>query len=200
MIVQIMKDKKNQLIEELQIKRKNDRYLNDDIEKTILDHFFPSNTVELVDSMSNVTASFYGLLMKFSTENLGDDYTKRLSEKLFYELGRMKAGQALHKMPDMPHNSKSFINVFIFTVYTSSPGYSFSIDKYTDSHSILKISGTDRYHQISTLLKITSQLNWPPFMPFMSGIKDRLSLTASPDLKFSNYERNSQCTALIEFK
>lgn len=194
-----MTSEKKLLLTELRAIRNNDQYLNESIRKTLIDNFFPSDTKDLVESMSNVTAAFYGLLIKDVADSFGTNHARDMSEKLFRSMGKIKAEQALGKMPALPRNTKAFIIVFIFTVYTSSPGYSFSIEKYSDKHSILRVTGTDRYHKICEALKITHMLNSPPALPFLNGINDALGLGATIDLKFSSCDENSKCLALIDF-
>ena len=191
-------ERKKQLLERLKPVRGQDEYLTDDLKNNLISNFFPSDTSELVTGLSNVTSAFYGFLLRDAANMVGLDKISELSENLFYLLGKFKAQQAMEKQ-DLPKDMRAFAIVGVFAIYTSSPEYSFTIRKFTEDHTVLYVSGVDRYHKMSQQLGISSYLNWPAAYSFMKGINDALQLRAKIEFELSPFDKDSNCGCLYEF-
>ena len=190
---------KSRLLDELELFRGQDEYLSDGLRHHFLEHFFPENVTELVSGLSNVVSAFYGFLLRDIGNLIGKDKIASFSENLFYALGKFKAEQALETMFDIPRDTRAFVIVGIYAVYTASPEYSFSIEKYTENHTIFRVHGIDRYHKIGLKLGISEDLTWPASLPFMKAVNDVLGLNSEIDIELSPYDADSKCSITYHF-
>ena len=92
-----MKEKKS-LFEELRLLRGDDQYPSQEIKEKLIDLYLPATVSDLAINLSNITSQFYDLQLHSIGEQYGVDKIRLHSDKLFYNLGKAKAEQALIKM------------------------------------------------------------------------------------------------------
>lgn len=183
------------LLEDLKVLRREDIYLTQEIETKCKDHFFPSGVNELTLDLSNVTSAFYGLALKNIGEEYGVNGIKKISEKVFYDLGRLKAIQCKSKLEDFPEDTTALALVVISAIYNASPEYTFEILKFSPNETSIKLGGTDRYLRVLSQLDIDSHIDFPVLVSFFEGIKDELNITCNIDYESDiNKEENKTNT------
>lgn len=187
---------KNKLMTDLNPVRVNDVYLHREIEETCKSFFFPESTLQLALDQSNVTSAFYGLALKNIIELYGKDSANIISEKIFYDLGRIKAQQCKVKLESFPQDTTAFAFVIISAIYNASPEYNFHILKFSAKETIIKMFGVDRYLRILVQLEIDNCINFPTLIPFMKGINDELQLDCKieVDSKIDKQENTTSTT------
>jgi hypothetical protein len=186
--------------EELLPLRKNDVYSDDVIKKRIIKDFFPESASSLTQDLSNVTSAFYGFLLQKAGVLAGFDNVNSLSEELFYELGKLKTDQACQKMSDLPRDTRAFAIIAISAIFNASPEYIFSVEKFTSDHTIINLSGEDRYHKIASMLGFAEYLQWPTLTPFMRAINDTLNLQSEIYVDLISLNEKSETYCKYEFK
>jgi|GEM_PF-1132836 len=174
---------KNPLMEDMHFIRKNDVYLTKEIEEVCRDSFFPKTTLELALNLSNVTSSFYGLALKNVIEQYGESAANAISEKIFYDLGRIKTQQCKSKLQDFPNDTRAFAYVIVSAIYNSSPEFIFEIIQFSSSVTEIKLNGVDRYLRVLSQLEIDQYIKYPTLNPFMDGIRDELQLDCNIDFQ-----------------
>lgn len=187
---------KNKLMTDLDPVRVHDVYLHREIEETCKSFFFPENTLQLALDQSNVTSAFYGLALKNIIELYGKDSANIISEKIFYDLGRIKTQQCKVKLEKFPQDTTAFAFVIICAIYNGSPEYNFHILKFSAKETIIKMFGVDRYLRILAQLEIDDCINFPTLTPFMKGINDELQLDCriEVDSKIDKQENTTSTT------
>lgn len=180
--------------------RGKDNYGNLDLKEELLEKFFPKSPIELTHDLSNVTAAFYGFLLLKSGDLIGYDKINSLSEQLFFELGKLKTNQAVQKVPHLPKDTRAFAIVAISAIFNASPEYQFSIEKFTEEHTIIILTGEDRYHKIASALGLSKYLTWPTLKPFMQAIKSELNLTTRIETELILLNDKSETICKYEFK
>ncbi len=191
-------DTQIQLIESLHSFRSKDLFHNDRLENEIIATFFPKNINELVGDLSNVTSAFYGLLLKIIGDSYGNKSINDISERLFYELGKLKTTQAMEKMNNFPIDTRAYPIVLISAIYNASPEYRFEIKNFTKEESIIELSGVDRYHRITSDLSIHKYLNWPTLKSFVDGITDSLKINCLDQINLKSMKDDN--TTICEYK
>lgn len=153
--------------------RKNDTFccneFEDEIKKSI-----PSELEVLVNGLSNVTAAFYGITMDLIGANFGKDKIDFISSALNYRIGKMKA---LDYQSNIGMENKGTINVIeiiIYSIFSASPDFAFSVKKLTKEESSIEITGIDRYYKVCKELNIEQYIEWPAQRGFLKGIIDQL--------------------------
>lgn len=179
--------------------REKDVYLTQEIEKACIDNFFPTTTTELTLDLSNVTSAFYGLALKSIYELYGKESVNSISEKIFYDLGRIKTQQCKSKLPNFPQNTKAFAFVIISAIYNASPEYTFEVIKFTTDETIIKLEGIDRYLRILSQLEIDEYVKFPTLLPFMNGIKDELQLDCNIDFQSDINKSENKTSTTYKF-
>ncbi|MDV7695788.1 hypothetical protein N6B72_02535 [Chryseobacterium soli] len=186
---------KTKLLEDLQVLRREDVYLTQEIETKCKDHFFPAGVNELTLDLSNVTSAFYGLALKNIGEEYGVQGIKKISEKVFYDLGRLKAIQCKSKLEDFPADTTALALVVISAIYNASPEYTFEILTFSPNETSIKLTGVDRYLRVLSQLELDSYIDFPVLIPFFEGIRDELNLTCTIDFESDmNKEENKTNT------
>jgi hypothetical protein len=159
--------------------REQDSYLTEEIKAKCEKYLTPSSINDLVLGLSNVTAAFYGLALKHISSELGKEAVSRISKKIFYDLGKMKANQCREKMENFPYDTTAFALTTITAIYTSNPEYVFTILEFSPEKTVIQLEGVDRYLKILTQLEIDEQVEFPVLISFMEGINDELNLNSS---------------------
>lgn len=174
---------KNNLIKDMHFIRGNDVYLTQELKNLCIESFFPENTAELVLDLSNVTSAFYGLALKNINELYGGDSANSISEKIFYDLGRIKTQQCKLKLENFPNDTRAFAFVLVSAIYNASPEYVFEVLQFSPERTEVKLEGVDRYLRILSQLGIDQHIKFPTLIPFMNGIKDELQLSCKIDFQ-----------------
>lgn len=187
---------KNKLMTDLNAVRINDVYLHHEIEATCKASLFPENTLQLALDQSNVTSAFYGLALKNIITLYGKDAANIISEKIFYDLGRIKTQQCREKLQDFPRDTTAFAYVIISAIYNASPEYNFQIIEFSPRETCVKMFGIDRYLRILSQLEIDSHIDFPTLIPFMKGINDELGLDCkiAVDCQIDRQENTTSAT------
>src|SRR5699024_4228983 len=86
--------------------RNEDHYPPEINIENLINSFFPNSIESLVLELSNITASFYGLLLQQAPYLQGDRFVETLSQATFYQLGKLKAQQALSKSQNIHRDSR----------------------------------------------------------------------------------------------
>lgn len=186
---------KNKLMTDLSPVRVNDVYLHHEIEEKCKASLFPENTLQLALDQSNVTSAFYGLALKNIIEVYGKDSANMISEKIFYDLGRIKAQQCKSKMENFPLDATAFAYVIISAIYNASPEYNFHIIKFSEKETVIKMFGIDRYLRILSQLEIDNCISFPTLVTFMEGINDELNLGCKIEVE-SQIDRSKSTTSV----
>lgn len=173
--------------------RNEDHYPPEINIENLIDSFFPNSIESLVLELSNITASFYGLLLQQALYLQGDRFAETLSQATFYQLGKLKAQQALSKSQNIHKDSRGIALVIISAIFTSSPEFKIKVMKFEASEVRLYITGVDRYHRIAKMLNIEEKMSWPTVKPFLLGIRDCLGIDCNISAKIIRLEDNSQC-------
>lgn len=179
--------------------REQDHYLTEEIKEQCQKYFVPNTINDLTLGLSNVTAAFYGLSLKHISTEFGKEATNRISKKIFYDLGKMKAIQCRDKMPDFPYDTKAFALTTITAIYTSNPEYVFTISEFSPEKTVLKLEGVDRYLKILKELKIDDQIELPTLLGFMEGINDELALDAKITYEIEVNEKENTTNTTYTF-
>ncbi|MCG9792073.1 hypothetical protein [Flavobacterium algicola] len=179
--------------------REQDNYLTEEIKEKCQKFFVPASIDELTLGLSSVTASFYGLGLKHISEEFGKDATSRISKKIFYDLGKMKAKQCRDKMPQFPYDTTALAMTTITAIYTSNPEYVFTIMAFSPEKTVLKLEGVDRYLKILAELGIEDQIEMPTLLTFMEGINDELNLKADIEYEIDIDEENNTTNTTYTF-
>ena len=191
---------KQSLLNNLEPLRGNDSFPSINLKHEIIDLFFPQNTSELTQNLSNVTSAFYGLLLKNIGEEIGNENIDLQSKKLFYQLGKLKTLQALEMNPKLERNARSFAIVLISAIYNASPEYIFTIEKYTKKNTTIILTGVDRYLRILTELEIAQYVTFPTLLPFLQAINDTLEINCEIEYNFNTSEKENEAQCIYNFK
>jgi hypothetical protein len=184
--------------EALRALRANDRYPDAAHRRAWITTLFPAAPEDAVVGLSNVTAAFFGLLLR-NAEAVGGTPVDVLSRALFRDLGRLKAQEVVAKMPSLPRDTRGLAVVLVSAIFTASPEYTFSIDAYAPERTVLHLSGHDRYHRIAAKLGFERRLAWPTLVPFFEGIASELGVSCSVDADVLRLDADSTCEYVFEF-
>ena len=179
--------------------RENDKFPNQDLEKHIIDKIFPKDAEELSLKLSNVTAGFYGFVLKNVGEQCGWDKVDSISKSIFIELGQLKTIEAQEKGLDIPNDTRALAIIFISAVYTSSPEYKFEFFKYTSEETLMRIFGASRYYRIAKKLNIETHISWPVLIPFFEGIARQVGIECKIGIDRKILENDGRCNCLARF-
>lgn len=187
---------------EVQGIRAMDVYPGEEVKAALVDKTFPKSAEDMTLKLSNVTAAFYGLMLKHVGQRFGWNEIDGLSRNVFRELGRLKTREALESGIDLPRDARGLIVVFITAVHSASPEYNFHVLEYAPNISVVRIFGISRYDRIAKTLDIEEHLTWPELVPFFEGIAEELGIKCaiSTDLKdlgeAGRYDCIYRCTSL----
>ncbi|SKA36973.1 hypothetical protein SAMN04488128_104202 [Chitinophaga eiseniae] len=181
------------LAQELSALRKKDSYHPDMDAAAVFNRYSPGSLQQLMQGMSEITASFYGLLLQQAVALEGPDMAEALSSSLIYTLGKNKAGRIMEMHPLLDRDARGTIEIVIAAIFTASPEFNFEVDSFTATEVAFTIRGTDRYHRISRQLQITHLLKWPVILPFLEGIRDVVAPGWKVATLASAVDENSNC-------
>ncbi|WP_426479152.1 hypothetical protein ACP3T3_06795 [Chryseobacterium sp. CBSDS_008] len=173
--------------------RKNDIYLPQMDRDTIVVDFFPETIPQLVQCLSDITAAFYGGMLKQAGDLFGPEAINQLSTSFFYNLGATNAMNNLSKRPELKSGLPDTAKILIATIFTSSPEYSFEFIELDDQKLVMLIKGQDRYHRIARSFNIENNLTWPVIKPFIEGICAGMKLNTSCKMDVLKLKENSTC-------
>ena len=185
--------------EQLKNIRAEDKFPNQELEKQIIDKIFPKDAEELSLKLSNVTAGFYGFVLKNVGKQCGWDKVDSISKSLFIELGQLKTIEAQEKCIDIPKDTRALAIIFISAVYTSSPEYKFEIFKLTPEETLMRIFGASRYYRIAKELNIETHISWPVLIPFFEGIARQVGIECKIEIDSKILENNGRYNYLARF-
>ena len=92
---------------EIQGIRADDTYPDEEIKAYLVEKTFPKSAEEMTLKLSNVTAAFYGLMLKHVGQQFGWKEVDVLSKRVFRELGRLKTREALDNGIDLPRDCRA---------------------------------------------------------------------------------------------
>lgn len=173
--------------------RGDDHYLPEMNIENVINSFFPNSIENLVLELSNITASFYGLLLQQALHLQGENFVETLSQATFYQLGKLKAQQALSKNQNIYKDARGIAVVILSAIFTSSPEFKIQVIRFEASEVRLYVTGVDRYHRIAKMLGIEEKISWPTVQPFILGIRDFLGIDCIINTKIIRLDSNSQC-------
>ncbi|PWN72373.1 hypothetical protein C1631_007185 [Chryseobacterium phosphatilyticum] len=173
--------------------RKHDIYLPEMDPDQIISDFFPGTFTELVQRLSEITAAFYGGLLKQSGKLFGSEAIEQLSAAFMYDLGTKMTLRTLGIKPDLPFGIPTAVKIIIAAVFTSSPEYNFEFKELNDHKAEVLIKGTDRYHRITQNLEISELLQWPVIRPFIQGVCDTMGLDVLLNIQVIKLDPDSSC-------
>lgn len=161
---------------ELQNIRAKDIYPDEEVKAFLVDKTFPASAEELTLRLSNVTAAFYGVMLKLVGEKFGWQEVDLLSKAVFRQLGQLKTREALEGGIEVPPDSRAPCVVFITAVHSASPEYNFHVFEYSPEKTVVRVFGTSRYDRIAKMLGIEEHLTWPELTPFFQGVAEEMGI------------------------
>lgn len=170
---------------EVQGIRAKDTYPDEEVKAYLVDRTFPKSAEDMTLKLSNVTAAFYGIMLKHVGLRFGWDEIDPLSRNVFRELGRLKTREALDNGIEVPRDCRALALVFITAVHSASPEYNFHVFEYLPQDTAVRVFGTSRYDRIAKMLDIEEHLTWPELTPFFEGIAEEMDVACKieTDLK-----------------
>ena len=170
---------------ELQGIRAKDTYPDEEVKAYLVDKTFPKSAEDMTLRLSNVTAAFYGLMLKHVGLRFGWPEVDTLSKSVFRELGRLKTREALENGIEVPRDCRALALVFITAVHSASQEYNFHVFEYLAQETAIRVFGISRYDRIAKKLDIEQHLTWPELIPFFEGIAEELGISCKieTDLK-----------------
>ncbi|OLF52972.1 hypothetical protein [Pseudomonas chlororaphis] len=164
--------------------------------------FYPDSLLELTRSQSDITASFYGQMLKQAGELFGVQRMQELSRRTFYQIGKGMAQRHVARKPQLERNARGITTLLLAAIYTSSPEYRFEILQFDAGHARIRITGTDRYHRITHALGIDQHLQWPAFDGFFIGLRDELGLAELYSIRsqLNHLDEHSCCDYEIDIR
>lgn len=184
---------------EVQGIRANDTYPDEEIKAFLVDKTFPKSAEDLTLRLSNVTAAFYGLMLKHVGLHFGWDEVDALSKRVFRELGRLKTREALEGEVDLPRDARAPIVVFITAVHSASPEYNFHVLEYQSEVAAVRVFGISRYDRIAKKLEIEQHLTWPELTPFFEGVAEELEINIAIDTELKHLGEGGRYDCIYEF-
>ncbi|SDQ55360.1 hypothetical protein LOY37_18055 [Pseudomonas sp. B21-012] len=157
--------------------REHDRYPEDMDWQALVHAFFPDSVVGMAQSLSNITGAFYGLMLEQAGEMFGREHINRLSERMFYRLGRRMAARHMASQVQLERDARGLGRLVVAAIFTSSPEYRLHILEFGAEQVFIRITGADRYHRIARELGFEDVLQWPVLREFFRGLGDELGIT-----------------------
>jgi len=181
---------------EMQAIRAKDAYPDEEVKAHLLDKTFPTSAEEMTLRLSNVTAAFYGLMLRSVGEQFGWKEADDISKTVFRNLGQLKTREALEGGVDVPKDSRAPAVVFITAVHSASPEYNFEVFEYLPEETAIRVFGVSRYDRIAKKLDIERHLTWPELTPFFEGIAEEMGIRCriDTDLKALGEGGQYDCT------
>lgn len=161
---------------ELQGIRAKDIYPDEEVKAQLVEKTFPKSAEEMTLKLSNVSAAFYGLLLRDVGTRFGWPEAKALSQNVFTQLGRLKTAEAQELGVDIPKDTRAPALVFITAVHSASPEYNFEVIEYLPEETSIRVFGISRYDRIAKMLDIEEHLTWPELIPFFQGVADQIGI------------------------
>lgn len=174
----------NQCYMLMQELRKHDISHKDLNNKELVKILFPKTAPDLVLSLSNVTAVFYGNMLLTIGSSIGMDNIDKVSKDFFYNLGKTLANITINATKDqreLPKDARGVVIALITAIYKASPEYKFEVTHFDKDFSQIELKGDDRYLRVAKNLGFSEKLEWPVLHRFMEGISDELK--ANVDVK-----------------
>ena len=184
---------------EMEMLRGKDKYPGSSLEEHIISKIFPDSAETLALKLSNVTAGFYGFLLKHVGLQCGWDKVDDISKSLFRELGNLKAAEAIENNVEIPNDTRALAIVFITAVFTSSPEYNFEFMEYAPEKTVMRIFGACRYYRIAKKLNIASHLTWPTLTAFFEGIAEYFEISCNITMEVKDIHDDGKCDYLATF-
>ena len=184
---------------EVQGIRANDTYPDEEVKATLVDKTFPKSAEDMTLRLSNVTAAFYGLMLKHVGLRFGWDEVDELSKRVFRELGRLKTREALEGDVVLPRDARAPIVVFITAVHSASPEYNFHVLEYQPEVAAVRVFGISRYDRIAKKLDIEQHLTWPELTPFFEGVAEELDINLCIDTDLKHLGEGGQYDCIYKF-
>ncbi|AZC32321.1 hypothetical protein C4K38_4370 [Pseudomonas chlororaphis subsp. piscium] len=170
--------------------------------QTLVHDFYPDSLLELTQSQSSITASFYGQMLKQAGELFGLERMQELSSRTFYQHGKSLAQRHMARKPELERNARGITTLVLAAIFTSNPEYRFEILQFDAGHARIRMTGVDRYHRITHALGIDQHLQWPVNGDFFTGLRDELGLAElyaiSQQLKY--LDESSRCDYEIDIR
>ncbi|WP_433884867.1 hypothetical protein [Pseudomonas vranovensis] len=175
--------------------RQHDRYPEDMDWQALVHAFFPDSVVGMAQSLSNITGAFYGLMLEQAGEMFGREHINRLSERMFYRLGRRMAARHMASNVLLERDARGLGRLVAAAIFTSSPEYRLEVLEFSPAQVRLRIKGADRYHRIARELGFEDALQWPVLREFFRGQGDGLGITEHYLLTMDliNLDDDSRC-------
>lgn len=181
---------------EVQGIRAQDTYPGEEVKAYLVDKTFPKSAEDMTLKLSNVSAAFYGLMLKHVGLRFGWNEVDPLSKIVFRELGRLKTREARDNGIEVPKDCRALALVFITAVHSASPEYNFHVFEYLPQDTAVRVFGTSRYDRIAKMLDIEQHLTWPELTPFFEGIAEEMGIGCEieTDLRELGQSGSYDCT------
>lgn len=176
--------------------RKDDVFPTELNKEEMIKLLFPKTSPELVLSLSNVTAVFYGNMLQTCGNVIGMDNIDKVSNDFFYTLGKTIAKittNATENQYDVPKDARGVAVVLITAIYKASPEYKFQVIHFDKDHCEIELKGADRYLRITKALGFSDKLGWPVLHRFMEGIRDELKADVDVKSEMLSAEDSGEC-------
>jgi CRP-like cAMP-binding protein len=184
---------------EVQGIRASDTYPDEEVKAALVDKTFPKSAEDMTLKLSNVTAAFYGLMLKHVGLRFGPQEIDRLSRSVFRELGRLKTREALESAIELPRDARAPIVVFITAVHSASPEYNFHVLEYSADVAAVRVFGISRYDRIAKKLDIEQHLTWPELTPFFEGIAEELNIDCAIETDLKDLGEGGKYDCIYKF-
>lgn len=161
---------------EVQGIRAKDTYPDEEVKAYLVDKTFPKSAEDMTLKLSNVTAAFYGIMLKRVGLRFGWKEVDPLSRDVFRELGRLKTKEARENGIEVPKDCRALALVFITAVHSASPEYNFHVFEYQPQETAVRVFGISRYDRLAKALDIEQHLTWPELTPFFEGIAEEMGI------------------------
>lgn len=181
---------------EVQGIRAKDTYPDEEVKAYLVDKTFPKSAEDMTLKLSNVTAAFYGIMLKHVGMRFGWSEVDPLSKNVFRELGRLKTREARDNGIEVPRDCRALALVFITAVHSASPEYNFHVFEYLPQDTAVRVFGISRYDRLAKVLDIEQHLTWPELTPFFEGIAEEMGIDCriETDLKELGEGGRYDCT------
>lgn len=182
--------------------RENDQYHEEMQVEKLIDIFFPPTAKDLVQQLSNITAAFYGTLLKTAGMMFGTQQLDNLSYGAMERLAKIVTNRAVTTYPSIDKDARGVMVVLVVAVFTASPEYNIQIHQYGPDHVKLTITGSDRYHIITNALGISDHFTWPVIGPFIRAINKELQLTSiyEATIVVKELDQESRCVYEVDIR
>jgi len=145
----------------------------------IFSAFAPATHADAMLSLSGVTGGFYALLLKSVKDCYPEADLNKISQHCFKSIGVLKSTEYLSKRsPSMMDykDTRGCILTLVMAIFNASPEYIFNVEKFDREHSIITLTGKDRYLRSANACGIADQIQFPTLTEFLKGAAETIGI------------------------